>query len=138
MPILPNTGGLSVDTVLELESYPSTTYFLDTQSMQLRNQVDGLQAVAQAVEIALRVERFQWQIYSVNFGVEFDGLIGQDFGFVAAMLERRIKEALRVDDRIRQVGNFQFLSSDDGSVMTVTFDVTSVFGSFSTSLGVNV
>lgn len=138
MPILPNTGGLSVDTVLELESYPSTTYFLDTQSMQLRNQVDGLQAVAQAVEIALRVERFQWQIYSVNFGVEFDGLIGQDFGFVAAMLERRIKEALRVDDRIRQVGNFQFLPSDDGSVMTVTFDVTSVFGSFSTSLGVNV
>ena len=138
MPILPNTGGLSVDTVLELESYPSTTYFLDTQSMQLRNQVDGLQAVAQAVEIALRVERFQWQIYSVNFGVEFDGLIGQDFGFVAAMLERRIKEALRVDDRIRQVGNFQFLPSDDGSMMTVTFDVTSVFGSFSTSLGVNV
>ena len=138
MPILPNTSGLSVDTVLELESYPSTTYFLDTQSMQLRNQVDGLQAVAQAVEIALRVERFQWQIYSVNFGVEFDGLIGQDFGFVAAMLERRIKEALRVDDRIRQVGNFQFLPSDDGSVMTVTFDVTSVFGSFSTSLGVNV
>lgn len=136
MSILPGTSGMTVTTVIEMESYPSMTYFLDKQSMQLRSQVDGLAAVVQAVEIILSVERFQWQIYDTNFGVEFNGLIGQDYAFVTAMLERRVKEALLHDDRVQRVTNFDFKYSEDYGTMTVTFDVISVFGAFATTVEV--
>ncbi|UQT47367.1 DUF2634 domain-containing protein [Flavonifractor plautii] len=64
-------------------------------------ECDGWYSVRQAVEVILNVERFRWQIYSPYSGMQWDGLIGQDPGYVASELQRRITEALKMDDRVR-------------------------------------
>ena len=65
---------------------PSLTWIADPVTKRLRGRGDGWEAVRQAVEVIVHVERFRWQIYSPNFGTDFDGLLGNEAGFAASEL----------------------------------------------------
>ena len=60
------------------EQQPSLTWYVDPHTRRIRGTADGLQAVTQAVEIMLTTERFYWQIYGPDFGMQWQDLIGQD------------------------------------------------------------
>ena len=75
MATLPESAGFGTELVLA--SQPSLTWLIDKEQNQVSRMDEGLEAVRQAVEIALSVERFRWQIYSTNFGAELDDLIGK-------------------------------------------------------------
>ena len=47
---------------------PSLTWQKDPATLRLRGRCDNYEAVRQAVEAIVNVERFRWQIYSPNFG----------------------------------------------------------------------
>ena len=128
MATLPESAGFGTELVLA--SQPSLTWLIDKEQNQVSRMDEGLEAVRQAVEIALSVERFRWQIYSTNFGAELDDLIGEDEAYIVSELPRLIEEALSTDDRIRAVDDFS-LSRTDGNSMTVTFAVHTVFGDIS-------
>ena len=128
MATLPESTGFGTELVLA--SQPSLTWLIDKEQNQVSRMDEGLEAVRQAVEIALSVERFRWQIYSTNFGAELDDLIGEDEAYIVSELPRLIEEALSTDDRIRAVDDFSF-SRTDGNSMTVTFAVHTVFGDIS-------
>lgn len=128
MATLPESAGFGTELVLA--SQPSLTWLIDKEQNQVSRMDEGLEAVRQAVEIALSVERFRWQIYSTNFGVELDDLVGEDEAYIVSELPRLIEEALSTDDRIRAVDDFSF-SRTDGNSMTVTFAVHTVFGDIS-------
>lgn len=128
MATLPESAGFGTELVLA--SQPSLTWLIDKEQNQVSRMDDGLEAVRQAVEIALSVERFRWQIYSTNFGAELDDLVGEDEAYIVSELPRLIEEALSTDDRIRAVDDFSF-SRTDGNSMTVTFAVHTVFGDIS-------
>jgi hypothetical protein len=128
MATLPESAGFGTELVLA--SQPSLTWLIDKEHNQVSRMDEGLEAVRQAVEIALSVERFRWQIYSTNFGAELDDLIGEDEAYIVSELPRLIEEALSTDDRIRAVDDFSF-SRTDGNSMTVTFAVHTVFGDIS-------
>ena len=128
MATLPESAGFGTELVLA--SQPSLTWLIDKEQNQVSRMDEGLEAVRQAVEIALSVERFRWQIYSTNFGAELDGLVGEDEAYIVSELPRLIEEALSTDDRIRAVDDFSF-SRTDGNSMTVTFAVHTVFGDIS-------
>ena len=128
MATLPESAGFGTELVLA--SQPSLTWLIDKEQNQVSRMDEGLEAVRQAVEIALSVERFRWQIYSTNFGAELDDLIGEDEAYIVSELPRLIEEALSTDDRIRTVDDFSF-SRTDGNSMTVTFAVHTVFGDIS-------
>lgn len=128
MATLPESAGFGTELVLA--SQPSLTWLIDKEQNQVSRMDDGLEAVRQAVEIALSVERFRWQIYSTNFGAELDDLVGEDEAYIVSELPRLIEEALSTDDRIRAVDDFSF-SRTDSSSMTVTFAVHTVFGDIS-------
>ncbi|HCQ6376326.1 DUF2634 domain-containing protein [Clostridioides difficile] len=87
---------------------PSKTFKLNME----RNKVDGIcddvEALKQTIFLTLNTERYQHLIYSWNYGVELNDLIGEPISYVIPELERRIKEALIQDDRIENVDNFQF------------------------------
>ena len=93
--------------------------------------MDGQAAVRQAVEIILNVERFRLQIYRPYSGMEWDGLIGQDPGYVGAELQRRVIDALTVDDRVTGISNYEY--TVDGNSLHATFTVNTVYGSFDES-----
>ena len=79
---------------------PSLTWIADPVTKRLRGRGDGWEAVRQAVEVIVHVERFRWQIYSPNFGTDFDGLLGNEAGFAASELKRRLTDAFLPDNRI--------------------------------------
>ena len=125
MATLPEVIGFDTDIVIA--SQPSKTWIIDRNTMQVACMDDGLEAVRQAVEIALDVERFRWTIYSANFGSELDELVGQDEALITAEIPRLVEGALSQDDRVIQVEDYVFTRTGPDS-MHVSFTVRTVYG----------
>ena len=125
MATLPEVIGFDTDIVIA--SQPSKTWIIDRSTMQVACMDDGLEAVRQAVEIALDVERFRWTIYSANFGSELDELVGQDEALITAEIPRLVEGALSQDDRVVQVDGYTFTRTGPAS-MHVSFTVHTVYG----------
>ena len=98
---------------------------------QIRGYADKLRAMEQAIYKIINTERYQYIIYSWNYGIELQDLFGQPIPYVYAELQRRIEEALLNDDRITKVYNFDF-SHEGGDVM-VEFDVDTIYGTLQKS-----
>lgn len=135
MAVLPESN-IKLSNGVVFVQQPSLTWHIDKNTNRIQGEIDGAEAVAQAVDIILNVERFRWQIYSPNSGMQWDGLIGQDPGYVASELQRRITDALSVDNRIRGISDFSY--SVSGNSMTASFTVDTVYGSKQTTMEVNI
>ena len=98
------------------------TYKLSTDKIQ--GFTDDLGALEQAIYKVLSIEKYEHPIYSFNYGIELDSLIGKDPAYVKIELKRRIQECLLQDDRVTGVGNFQFTVT--GDEMLCIFDVQSI------------
>lgn len=105
---------------------PSLTWIADPATNRLRGRGDNYEAVRQAVEVIVSVERFHWQIYTPNFGTDFSGLLGSDPGFVASELQRRLADAFLPDSRILGISDFSYTFND--TVLTAAVTVNTVFG----------
>ncbi len=110
----------------ETVSQPTYTYKLDILKSRIKGYTDGQEAMYQAIYKILTTERYKYEIYSWNYGVELLDLFGQPVQYVYPELERRITEALTADDRIESVTNFDF--SNEGNSVFTTFTVNTVFG----------
>lgn len=126
MATLPGASS-DIDLKGQERSYPTETFLVDKSNGSIRKKGGGLPAMEQAVEIILNTERYRNQIYTANFGREFNKLIGKPPEYVTSMLKRRIREAFSMDSRIIAVENFIFDTTDSGTVKC-TFDVNTVFG----------
>ena len=118
---------ISYEDDIEIVGEPSKTWIIDKNTNQIKGVDDGLMAMQQLVDVMLNTERYKWQIYTDNFGVELEDLPGEDRAFIEAELPRRIEEAMSIDDRIESVQNFKFTQTEIGSLVG-TFDVNTVFG----------
>lgn len=118
---------MGINASLEYTELPTTTFIIDWSSRQIAGIGTGLDAMRQAVEIILANERFRWQIYDSNFGVELEELIGDDLDYIKAEIPRRIEEAFSADSRILSVDNYVFTETSPG-VLSVSFDVQTVYG----------
>ena len=118
------------------QDQPSLTWIADPVTHRLRGQGDNYEAVRQAVEIIVNVERFRWQIYTPNFGTDFDGLLGHDSGFVASEIQRRLTDAFLPDNRLLGLANFSY--TVNGDVLTASVTVNTVFGDVNTTLEVTI
>lgn len=112
----------------------SRTYKLSSDKIQ--GYTDGLEALKQAIYKALNTERYEYPIYSFNYGIELESLIGKDRTYVQIELKRRIQECLLRDERITAVDNFRFEGS--GDVLKCTFDVHSIYGDLTVTREVNI
>ena len=135
--MLPINDSISLDTPVEFENYPTHTFYVDPITKQISGFADGLTAMKQAVEIIFAVERFKWQIFTPNAGIELDGLIGEDYGFVTSELKRRIEESLIPDNRILGASDFTFEQTSSDSIHC-SLIINTVYGSFSTGVDINL
>lgn len=115
-------------------AYPDSCYLIGQDTKTITGTIDEVRAVEQAVFLILNVERYEWLIYSWNYGFEKKSLIGKPVDFCIPEIERRVKEALLQDDRITAVENFQF-EVNKKKVLT-TFTVISIFGPIFTEMEV--
>lgn len=136
MAVLPESGNINISSGVTFIQQPSLTWYINKDNNRIQGEVDNLDAVRQAVEIILNVERFRWQIYSPNSGMQWDGLIGQNPGYVASEVQRRIKDALSTDERVLGISNFEYTLSGADFVGSVT--VETVYGRIQTTVEVNL
>lgn len=108
------------------ETLPSKTFRMNHNTLTITGTIDQIQAVEQAVFLILNVERYQWLIYSWNYGVELHALIGKDPEYCLPEIERRVREALLQDDRITAVQGFEFTVNK--KTVHATFTVVSIYG----------
>jgi len=115
-------------TNLEVVSQPSLTYKLDFERKRISGKIDNEEAIMQMVMKILYTERYAYVIYSPQYGVELDRLMGKDYNFIVSDLERTITEALLADDRILSITDFV---TEQTAIdrMTATFTVNSIVGS---------
>ena len=134
--MIPSTVGV-LDKAFEIEEQPSLTYKMQMDSKMVRGYADGLEAVRQAIFKIIMTERYQYIMYSWNYGIELNDLFGEPMTYVCPELKRRITEALLWDDRIQSVDSFEFDFPQKG-VVHVAFTAHSIFGDVQAEREVNI
>ena len=124
-------------TILEEQVQPSRTYYLDLDRKRVTSMIDGRDAIIQAVKKILHTERYAYVIYSSQYGVELDRLIGQEYDFIVSDIKRTLAEALLMDNRIISLENFE-MKKTGLDTMEVNFLVNSIEGEINFSTEVKI
>lgn len=133
---LPQAGEDLELVEFEEQRQPSYTYKLDIDRGRVKGMTDEADAMLQAIYLVLSVERYQYPIYSYNYGVELEDLIGQPKDYVMSEVKRRITEALTQDDRINSVDSWEFDTTKKAVI--VSFTVHTIYGDVETTKEVPV
>lgn len=123
--MIPEVNDILMDD-FEIESLPSKNYQMKIQHNIINGTCDELDAMRQVIYKILNTERYQYLIYSWDYGIELMDLYGEPVTWVCPELERRITEALEEDDRIDSVDGFEF--EIEGRTVKVKFTVHTIFG----------
>lgn len=126
----------NIDVELSLDESIETSRTYKMIGDRIQGYTDGLDALKQAIYKVLNTERYEYPIYSFNYGVELETLLGKDPVYVQIELKRRIRECLLRDDRITEADNFRFEMA--GDTIKCTFDVHSIFGNLMVSREVTI
>lgn len=124
--MIPSTVGFLAKD-FEIRQQPTLTYRMQQDVSLVCGYTDGLEAVRQAVYKIIMTERYQYTMYSWNYGIELLDLFGEPVTYVCPELKRRICEALLCDDRIQGVDNFEYDLSRKG-IVHLAFTVHTIFG----------
>lgn len=115
---------------------PTRTHKLNIDSDIISGFTDEIEAMKQAIYLVLNVERYEYIIYSWNYGIELTDLFGQPTAYVLPEIKRRITEALMQDTRITAVTEFSF-DINRGAVH-VNFTVSTIYGDIAAESLVNI
>lgn len=132
--MIPNLNILTEE--ITEQTYPNRTYRIIFDKDRIDGYVDDLESIKQAVYLILSTERYEFIIYSWDYGVELVDLIGKPIPYVMSELPRRIQEALTQDNRIDDVVDFEF--EQHGKKLHTTFTVVTNVGNIPTELEVEV
>ncbi len=120
--MLPNSANYEILSNYDTTEQSNMTYKLDRENKRIVAVFEDYEEIIrQAVYLALLTERYDYAMYSWNYGVELSDLFGRERQYVVPMLMSRIKEALLQDDRILNVTNFKF--NIKRSIYNVSFTV---------------
>lgn len=116
----------------EIIEEPSLTYAMHINDEKQEDsifigKIDETEAIKQAVLKILNTERYEYEIYSWDYGIEIQDLIGEDIIYVMSELKERITDALTADDRIDSVEDFK-VEHIEKRTLRVTFTVVTAQG----------
>ena len=126
----------SINIELSPEESIETSRTYKISGNKIQGFTDGIDALKQAIYKVLNTERYEYPIYSFNYGIELESLIGKDRTYVQIELKRRIRECLLRDERIENVDNFRFQA--EGDQIKCTFDVYSIYGGLTATQEVSI
>lgn len=134
--MIPSVNGI-LTSDLEVETLPSKNYMMHIERNFISGTCEKREAVKQAIYKILNTERYEYIIYSWNYGIQLYDLYGEPVTYVCPELERRIIDALLTDDRINSCENFEFDTSQKG-VIVVTFKANTIYGDIEVERVVNI
>lgn len=124
--------------VMEFTEDTSLTYALDNDTLKIAKKNDRLDAMVQAIQLLLNTQVNKYIIYSMErqYGWDYEDLIGMPATYCVPEIERRVTEALLLDTRITDVGNFEF--EVNKNTIHVTFQVGTIFGKAEVATDVSI
>ena len=137
--MIPNSLNVTIGEDIEIQpeaETPSRTYRVDFENGRISGFIDESEAMKQAIYKILQTERFDYLIYSWNYGVELKALFGKSYPVVENEVKRIIKEALIADSRITDVVDFKVARVDKRTV-AVSFTALTIFGDMDIETEVN-
>ena len=99
----------------------------DPHESRITEQIDGQEAIEQAVRHILMTERFDYVIYPSWYGVELRKYHSRDFGYFRATIHQTLRDSLTTDDRINDVTVMQ-MGNLDVDAAFVSFEVHTDIG----------
>lgn len=121
----------NVNNQMKIIKMPSKTFEISFDKNRIKGKFDDVNSLVQAIYKILLTKRYYYEIYDWNYGIEIDDLIGMPKEYIKVEIERRIVDALSIDDRIELVYDFEFLDiENDKFSLIVRFNVKSIFGGF--------
>lgn len=128
--MIPQRDSFTSDEYSIVES-PTKTYKMDIEDnkrdLRIKGYTDERKAMEQAIYKILLTERYQYLIYSWNYGIELKDLFGKPIPYCCVELERRIREALLQDERITKVYDFEFENPEFETIF-VKFKADTIYG----------
>lgn len=136
MALLPDTG-TEITSMISADNQPNKTYKMLIEDEKIVGTTDDIAAIEQAIYKILNTERYQYVIYSWNYGVELADLFGKPIPWVFSELPRRIREALVQDDRINDVTDIDLSHDGKGNVL-IKFSAITTAGVIHSEKVVNI
>ena len=101
---------------------PSLTHtmYLTEDEKRFLGKVDDEAAIKQAILKILCTDRYEHEIYSWDYGIEINDLIGKSTLYVLSEIEERVTDAVTADDRIEAVEDFTAVAVDKHTIY-ITF-----------------
>lgn len=127
-----NTLNESLEVVEDIETSKTYKILIDGNN----GYIDGIESLKQFIYKLLSTEKYNYPIYSFNYGIELENLLGKDYDYIKIELKRRIEECLLDDERINSVNDFKFTRNLDS--LKVEFNVESIYGNTSISKEVDI
>lgn len=116
------------DTISMAAAYPTNTYRVNFDNKASTGRLDSIEALKQTIYCILTTERCRYPIYSTDYGVELQDLIGQPINTITiAKIQETITAALTQDDRISDVYDFEYKIVDD-TALSVLFSIETSLG----------
>ena len=122
--------------MVEKKTIPRLTWKIHEERAEARGMVDELEAMEQAVYKILQTERYRYEIYDWNYGIELEELYGKNETYVIPELKKRIEDALLADDRVTAVTDFSFRREKES--VTAEFLVHTIFGEIKAERAVDI
>ena len=117
---------LTTELVVEEIEYLNQSYDLKPEKIQ--GFVKDLEALKQSIAKRIGTQRFDYPIYSFNYGVDWRSLMGKSPEYYRPEAKRMIEESLMQDNRVISVSDFEFEFGFNHC--HISFKVQSIFGSF--------
>lgn len=128
--LVPDNANITIGqmaTAADESGLPSRTYRINWKTKRVEGYCDELEAMEQAVHNILLTDRFNYRIYSWEYGAETESLVGDGMAVALAEVERIVTEALLADARVLAVVDFTKEQTARDS-LRVAFVVQTVFG----------
>ena len=119
--MIPNSNNTN-GTAIRRGQYPSKTWVIDRLRGRIVKQCDSFDAILQSVQKILSTDRYSELVYSTFYGIEITDIIGKPASYVRAALPQAVKEALKQDDRMKNVTVDNIEVSGDSVSFTVIVD----------------
>ena len=119
---------------------PSKTYKLninETENDTIAGFVDDVDAIKQSIYHILNIERYAYDIYDDDYGVELEQYIGQDFEYLQSTIQDTLEEALTQDERILAVEVTKIEKIQNDAVL-VTFNAVTQNNEIEMEVTINV
>lgn len=130
MVLLPKQSGAVIGRQLGVISsayQTSNTYKVDFSTGHVAGFVDGIPAMRQAIYKILQSERFYYLMYSWQYGIEMNAVMGKSFPVFVSEVKRVLREALLADRRITELTDLEVTRQDKRTAL-VSFTAKTIFG----------